>query len=107
MKFDYKTSEIGDMNTYDIFEVGGEAIAFAVKWEFVEKIIKALSNEDGNGKGHFLCLIASLIKEAKERGEDIPEHLHLLTRVNPSKSDYEWANKEIKEIEARKNKSNK
>ena len=43
-KFEYKTSEIGDMNSYDIFEIGGETIAFAVKWEFVEPMIKWLNS---------------------------------------------------------------
>ena len=42
-EYDYKTSEIGDMNTCDIYEIGGDVIAYAVKWEFVEEIIKHLN----------------------------------------------------------------
>jgi len=41
-KFDYQTSIIND-NKYDIYEVGGDVIAFSVKWEFVELIINKLN----------------------------------------------------------------
>ena len=44
-KYDYKTSEIGDINSFDIFEIGGDIIAFAVKWGYVERIIKYLNEQ--------------------------------------------------------------
>ena len=46
MGYYYKTSEIGGSNTEDIYEIGGEVIAFAVKGELVEGIIEYLNQKE-------------------------------------------------------------
>lgn len=43
-KFSYQVSQIGEMNTSDIFEVGGGVIAFAVQWDYVEEIVRHLNS---------------------------------------------------------------
>lgn len=44
-KYDYKTSCINEYK-YDIFESGGEIVAYSVSWEYVEKIIEFLNSLD-------------------------------------------------------------
>lgn len=43
-KYSSKISEIGGIGTYDIFEVGGDVIAFAVKCQYVEEILSFLNS---------------------------------------------------------------
>jgi len=41
----YETSNIGKDNTYDIFDSGVETIAYAVKWEYLEELVKCLNSD--------------------------------------------------------------
>jgi len=43
-KFDYSVSEIGGLNKYDVFEIGGEVIAFSVDVRFAKIIVNYLNS---------------------------------------------------------------
>ena len=94
-EFDYKPSDReGDMNSYDIFEIGGGTVAFSVKWEFVEPIIKSLNSLYNSGRSFILELIEKeeILKSKLSENLDLYKSKDLMVEYDKTFSQWNKSN---------------
>ena len=94
-KFDYKASDReGDINSYDIFEIGGETVAFSVKWELVEPMIKWIDSLYNPRRSFILELIEKeeILKSKLSENLDLYKSKDLMVEYDKTFSQWNKSN---------------